>query len=78
MLTTLVIRWCDRMASRYGPTVRTKEGGVFDWGQALARECYGIKWTAVVPDAPTHADYVRAVRWEEGDWPDWAEKPFAD
>jgi len=70
-----VLDWTLRMATKYGGIVRDTEGKIYDWGQALARECYGPNWVRVVPEAPTRSDILRATQWEGGDWPDWVEKP---
>ena len=40
-----VLYWMGRMAKKYGGIVYDKETGeIWDWGQALCRECYGKDW----------------------------------
>ena len=72
--TRFVIDWCGRMAMRFGGPVydTSQPSKLFDWGQALCRECYGIDWNDNVPDDPTSEDVERAKDWEAGDWPEWA------
>lgn len=67
--------WIQRMADRHGPLVRG-HGRLWDWGQALAVECYGSP--ADWPDAPTESDMERARRWEAGEWPEWATPQYPD
>lgn len=66
-----IVEWCGRMAKKYGGTVCSRDGNRYDWGQALARECYGIDWNDVVPDIPTRDDVNCAVKWESGEIPSW-------
>lgn len=62
------------MASKYGGSVYERNRYYpWDWGQALARECYGENWNSVVPDNPTRDDVSRAQLWENGDWPSWVD-----
>jgi len=68
-----VLYWTERMTKKYGGTVYEKNGKRWDWGQALARECYGEDWMSVVPETPTWEDIARADRWEKGEIPEWAE-----
>lgn len=72
--TVWLWEWIRRMQTRYGHSVYG-DGRVYDWGQALARECHGPGWSqrADVPDAPTDADLERAARWEAGEWPAWVD-----
>ena len=73
--TKIISDWIERMTDRYGSGVIDKETGQhLDWGQALARERYGLDWDAKVPDTPTKEDVERALAWETGDWPEWAEQ----
>lgn len=70
----IICDWIDRMTQRYGGVVIDKTTGQrLDWGQALARECYGVDWDEVTPDVPTEDDIRVAMQWERGEWPDWAE-----
>jgi len=66
------------MQERYGPSCRDRETGkIMDWGQALARECYGVNWNDVMPDsAPSEDDAQRAEAWMRGNWPDWVDVEF--
>lgn len=66
-----VLDWTSHMARKYGGIVYEKNGKTWDWGQALARECYGGDWSVEVPETPTLGDIARAKRWEEGEIPDW-------
>lgn len=59
------------MAKKYDGTVREKNGKTWDWGQALARECYGPDWNSLVPETPTWNDIEKAKKWENGEIPDW-------
>ncbi|MGA2159879.1 MAG: hypothetical protein ABSG90_11760 [Dehalococcoidia bacterium] len=72
--TNWVIDWIMRMGRKHGGTVHGKDGKSYDWGQALARECYGPEWIKLVPDDPTSSDVDRAKAWEEGKWPEWVEQ----
>ena len=67
--------WTEFMAVTYGGIVRDQAGHVYDWGQALAREQYGLDWLDKVPDSPTDEDVLRAQAWKKGDWPDWITSP---
>lgn len=72
--TIFVIAWIDYMIDKYGTgTVYEKGGLSWDWGQALARECYGPDWNSLVEDNPTEEDMERAIDWALGDWPDWVD-----
>ena len=68
-----VLDWCERMAKRFGGTVYEKRGHSMDWGQALARECYGKDWLYDVPENPTWADIEKAKAWEAGKIPEWVD-----
>jgi len=77
--TMWVIEWIERMAMQHGGTVYEVDGPSWDWGQALCREQYGPSWSKDgVPADPTDADVARAKRWEDGEWPEWAEKPVVE
>lgn len=82
-----IIDWTMRMANKYGGIVRDKEGFTWDWGQALMREMYGTEWM-VHPafnfeneknaNEPLNQEVVnRAIKWEQGDFPDWWVVPDA-
>ena len=66
-----IVDWTNRMAMAYGGTVHDIEGPAWDWGQALARECYGTGWADMPIEHTTDADLDRALSWEAGDWPEW-------
>ena len=70
-----LLDWMGRMARRYGRTVYDRDGKIWDWGQALCRECYGTDWIDIIKErnieSPTWEDIDRAKRWEEGDLPAW-------
>lgn len=69
-----VVDWTGRMSNKYGGTVYEKGVNLrMDWGQALARECYGPNWNDIVPESPTRDDLHRAIRWENGDIPEWVD-----
>jgi len=68
-----VLGWIDRMVDRYGGCIYDKNGLVHDWGQALARTCYGDNWTEVVPENPTDLDITKAIDWEKGNCPAWVD-----
>jgi hypothetical protein len=68
-----VLDWTWRMARKYGGIVYEKNGHCWDWGQALARECYGENWNDIVSDTPSWNDISRAKKWEEGEIPDWVD-----
>lgn len=69
-----VLEWTVRMAKRYGGTVYEKNGKTWDWGQALARECYGEDWNNLVPETPSWEDIANARAWELGKIPDWVDQ----
>jgi hypothetical protein len=67
-----ILDWIERMTKKTGSgTVYDKYGPPLDWGQALARECYGLDWNRTVPESPTDNDVFRASEWEKGNVPDW-------
>ena len=70
--------WNRRMSKKYGATCYGKRNVDpyygYDWGQALCVEQYG-KDNSNWPDEPSKADMERADRWENGEWPDWANQP---
>jgi len=68
-----VLDWTSRMAKKYGGTVYEKNGKTWDWGQALARECYGEDWNDIVSDTPSWDDIAHAKKWEEGEIPEWVD-----
>jgi hypothetical protein len=85
--TVNVLGWVDYMAQTHGGTVWQQDGKQLDWGQALMRECYGPEWNEKVSEAetiadakgvpedgpPTWDDWQRALRWAEGEWPEWVD-----
>jgi len=77
MVILEVFEWVKRMSNEHGPTVRSKDGTTFDWGQALCREQFGSNWQKHMTlhniAAPTKQDLERAKRWENGEVPDWVE-----
>ena len=70
-----VVDWTSRMAEKYGGVVYDKSGKVWDWGQALCRECYGKDWNSEIMrlgiETPSWEDIDRAKRWENGELPSW-------
>ena len=62
------------MTHNYGSTVYEKDRHQWwDWGQAIAREQYGVDWNDIVPPEPTLEDIQRAKEWEQGDFPEWVD-----
>jgi len=72
-----IFEWVKRMTEKFGPTVHSKSGERFDWGQALCREQFGINWMQDMQTMniymPTKKDLDRAIEWENGDVPEWIE-----
>ena len=68
-----VLNWIDGMVQKYGGIVYEKGAKKMDWGQALARECYGKEWISLVPECPTWDDIHRAQEWELGKIPNWVD-----
>jgi len=69
--TRWVINWIGLMTAKYGGSVYERERYYpLDWGQALARECYGPEWNSVVPDDPTEDDVLVAKEWYNGVFPE--------
>lgn len=69
-----IINWIGRMAHKHGGTVYEKDVYLpLDWGQAIARECYGPDWNDIVPESPTRDDLHGAILWENGDVPNWVD-----
>lgn len=71
-----ISRWIDRMTERYGSSVHDQSGDVWDWGQALCRECYGLNWSDVIPENPTDNDVGIAKEWEQGGHPTWVKEIY--
>ena len=69
-----VLDWIGRMATKYGGIVYEKDGGWWDWGQSLCRECYGKDWSKIVPETPTWNDIGTANMWEQGKIPNWVDQ----
>lgn len=67
-----VVNWTSRMTHKHGATVYDRNGSVWDWGQALCRECYGEDWNndPELPDTPSWEDVFRAQEMEKG-LPKW-------
>ena len=61
------------MTMKFGGCVYDQSGKVYDWGQALARECYGEDWEKMVPEEPTRQDINRAREWELDQIPTWVD-----
>ncbi len=70
-----VLKWIDRMTKKYGASVCDKNGKIWDWGQALCRECYGSNWMNVLEEenitTPSWDDIEKAKIWENGKMPKW-------
>ena len=70
-----VFEWVKRMNEKHGNTVYSISGELFDWGQALCREQFGEDWQNYMISnnilMPTQEDLDRAIRWEEGEVPEW-------
>ena len=69
--TQYIINWIGRMTVKYGGAVYEKDKYYpWDWGQALARECYGPGWNEVVPNDPSSDDVLVAKEWLNGNFPE--------
>jgi len=69
-----IINWIFRMSKKHGGIVFDKNGKIWDWGQALCRECYGENWiNERLPESPTIESVKRAQQWEAGDIPSWVD-----
>ena len=76
-----LVKWGHRIGKRYdGVIYDNVTERYWDWGQALCRELYGVDWMThpefLAADnemyPPTEA-VERALSWEAGNWPEWAE-----
>jgi len=70
--TNYVIHWIGLMTSKYevGSIYEKNKYIPLDWGQALARECYGENWNDIVPNDPTDEDVFVAKEWYDGKFPE--------
>ena len=69
--------WCERMAARFGPTVKDSTGREWTWRHALWREATGRMDMDKngPPSTPTNFEREVAAAWEAGFWPKWAVRP---
>jgi hypothetical protein len=71
-----ILEWVNRMNLAHGNTIKDKDGNEYDWGQALCRECYGEDWSNYMVENniryPEQKELDRAIKWENGEIPEWA------
>lgn len=72
-----IFGWVKRMSEKNGSIVISKDGTKYDWGQALCREQFGKEWQSYMIEnnirIPTEQDLEKAIKWENGEIPDWVE-----
>lgn len=80
--TRELLAFMEIMTERHGGLVadKGKDGGVRDWGQAVARALFGSDWSphaALFEDPPPEVDGVMDA-WLDGAFPGWLALPWSD